>query len=246
MMPGATRCASLLLAAVTLMGGRAAAQSTCESPIGISPAKRWSPPLDRLITINTAQLTLREALDRLAAAGNVRLSYSSQLLTLGANVCIGFNSTTLGDALAAVLRGAAVEPISGGSDQIVLAPIRQRVAAPESLSAIEPVFALPHRGRDRPACRTCAVASANRSECRGRRSAGCAIERLGNAGIERHGARVVGLECQPDQPAHALRQHARRIVVRTQLAQDLHRRHRGREPAACCHGSRPTRSNASR
>src|SRR5688572_8156599 len=110
------------------------AQSQCE-PNPTASQKSWAPPLDRSITIGPAQVTLREALDRIAAAGNVKLSYSPQLLPLNTRVCVGYEGVVLGDALASLLHGAAVEPVTGGSDQIVLAPVRQAVAAPQSLLA---------------------------------------------------------------------------------------------------------------
>ncbi|MEX2283783.1 MAG: TonB-dependent receptor [Gemmatimonadota bacterium] len=120
----------------------AAAQSRCE-PASAAPQKPWAAPLDRTITIRTAQGTLREVLDRIAAAGQVRLSYSPQLLMLDAPVCIGYLNIALGDALAALLRGTAVEPVTGGTDQIVLAPVRHSLIAPVGLSMVVPIITLP-------------------------------------------------------------------------------------------------------
>jgi outer membrane receptor protein involved in Fe transport len=133
---------TLLSCAVAATFALPVSAQLCE-PNRTAAPKTWAPPLDRSITIGNAQLTLREALDRIAAAGRVKLSYSPQLLPLGSRVCIGYKSIALGDVLAAVLRGAAVEPVTGGSDQIVLAPVRQAAAAPQTPQAVEPVFSLP-------------------------------------------------------------------------------------------------------
>ena len=133
---------ALLLCAVAATIGVPVSAQLCE-PNRTTTHKSWAAPLDRSITIANAHLTLREALDRIAAAGSVKLSYSPQLLPLSSRVCIGYESIALGDVLAAVLRGATVEPVTGGSDQIVLAPVQQTVAAPQTLPAVEPVFSLP-------------------------------------------------------------------------------------------------------
>ena len=127
-------------------------------------------------------------------------------------------SIALGDVLAAVLRGAAVEPVTGGSDQIVLAPVRQGAAVPQTLQAVEPVFSLPP---------VVALVSANAPTQSTEPTAttvvsGADVSNRSNGSLREsqwRGARTLGLEFIAREPAHALWQHARRIVVRVECAQ---------------------------
>jgi outer membrane cobalamin receptor len=83
----------------------------------------WAVPLDRLVSFHAFQISLREALDRLAAAGRVRFSYSPELLPLDHVVCASFDSVPIGVVLTAVLDGTAVQPVVAG-DHVVLTPAR--------------------------------------------------------------------------------------------------------------------------
>ena len=82
----------------------------------------WSPPLDRLVSFHAYEISLREALDRLAAAGRLRLSYSAELLPLDRVVCASFDSTPVGMILSSVLQGTTVHPLVAAVDHVVLAP----------------------------------------------------------------------------------------------------------------------------
>lgn len=91
--------------------------------------QRWPSPLDRPVVLHGRDVSLRDALDRLAAAARIRLSYSGDLLPLDRAVCLAVDSVAAGDALTAMLRGMAVEPVVTGTDQVVLAPERASAAS---------------------------------------------------------------------------------------------------------------------
>ena len=87
-------------------------------------ARRWTPPLDRLVSLHERGVALRDALDRLAAAARVRLAYSAELLPLDRRVCVSYRSVPAGAALTELLEGSAVEPVVTDSDRVVLTSSR--------------------------------------------------------------------------------------------------------------------------
>jgi iron complex outermembrane receptor protein len=119
--------------AVMLPAATAAAQSVCAA--SAAPAVRvatrhWPSPLDRQVTLQGDNLTLRDGLNRLATVASVRLSYVAELLPLDRVVCLAYRSVATGEILADLLRGTSLEPIVAGSDQVVLAPVRRTAVAP--------------------------------------------------------------------------------------------------------------------
>lgn len=90
--------------------------------VGVASGRAWAPPLDRPVSLEGRDLSLRVALDRVAAAARVRLSYASDLLPLDRHSCVTFGAIPLGDALTALLDGVAMEPIAAGTDNVALAP----------------------------------------------------------------------------------------------------------------------------
>jgi iron complex outermembrane receptor protein len=121
---------SLALIVVVLSGAMlspasAIAQQNCGAPAAVSsPAPEWPAPLDRVIAIRVRNVSLRDGLDRVAVASRVRVSYSAELLPLDRLVCLSADSIAVGDALAALLSGTGVAPVTTGSDQVVLALVR--------------------------------------------------------------------------------------------------------------------------
>jgi iron complex outermembrane receptor protein len=107
----------------------ARAEPACASP-SARESRRWPAPLDRLVTLHNRDLALRDALDRLAAAARLRLSYSSELLTLDRRVCVAYDSVAAGSVLADLIDGSAVTPVVAGDDQVVLAPAARSAALP--------------------------------------------------------------------------------------------------------------------
>ena len=101
------------------------AAAACAAPAAAPGAtRRWAAPLDRVVTLTARESTLRDALDRLAAAGRFRLSYAAELLPLDRRVCPPSAALAAGDALVALVGDAAVEPVVVDADQVVLAPAR--------------------------------------------------------------------------------------------------------------------------
>ncbi|MBW7932553.1 MAG: TonB-dependent receptor plug domain-containing protein [Gemmatimonadaceae bacterium] len=92
-------------------------------------------PLDRRLSVQFRDVSLREALDRVMAVARVRISYSAELLPLDRSVRAAFDSTTVRAVLAELLRDVPVLPVVSGGTQIVLAPVRDvRVPAPPRLA----------------------------------------------------------------------------------------------------------------
>ena len=83
---------------------------------------RWAPPLDRLVTTHGADMSLRDALDRVAAIAKLHLSYSTELLPLDRVVCLAAVGTPVGRVLTDLLAGLNVAAVTMGSDQVVLTP----------------------------------------------------------------------------------------------------------------------------
>jgi outer membrane cobalamin receptor len=82
----------------------------------------WSPPLDRSITLRATNLSLREALDRVATAARIRLSYSAEQVPLDRAVCVSADAAPAGRVLADLLTGSNVSAVVVGTDQVVLTP----------------------------------------------------------------------------------------------------------------------------
>ena len=100
------------------------AAPTCERAPGAASrdARAWPSPLDRLVTLHSRDLALGDALNRLAAAARLRLSYSAELVTLDRRVCVSYDSVAAGTVLSDLLDGSMVSPVVAGDDQVVLAP----------------------------------------------------------------------------------------------------------------------------
>jgi iron complex outermembrane recepter protein len=113
-----------IVAFVTFDSQAAGAQSSCASSArGASgSADDWTGPLARKVSLHGREISLREALDRLAAAARVRLSYTAELLPLSRAVCLAYESAPVGTVLEDLLDGTALRPVAAGDDQVVLAP----------------------------------------------------------------------------------------------------------------------------
>jgi len=106
-----------------LASSSAGAQSTCSSSNAfLASVTTWSPPLDRRVSLHARDISLREALDRLATEGRIRLSYTTEAIPLDSRVCASFDTINLGEALSLLLRGAPVVPVTAGGENVVLAP----------------------------------------------------------------------------------------------------------------------------
>ena len=122
MTPGRAVAWGLALSAVAAPSARAAQGrgAACEAVRGTTGS--WTSPLTRHVSFHSPEISLREGLDGLAAASRIRLSYSSDVLPLDRRVCLSLDSVPVGDALAGLLHGFAVEPVVLSEDHVVLAP----------------------------------------------------------------------------------------------------------------------------
>ena len=112
----------------------ARAQQGC-TPSAAVAAPSWPSPLDRIVALQARNVALRDGLDRLAAAGNFRLSYSAELLPLDRRVCLSSGAVVAGDALLELLAGTGVEAVVTGGDQVALTPARASAKAPDEMTA---------------------------------------------------------------------------------------------------------------
>lgn len=105
------------------------AQQRC-APSMTALAQSWAPPLDRPVSLVATGLSLRDALDRTAAAARLHFSYSSDHLPLDREVCVEATDAPVGAVLSGLLAGTAMEPVPVGAEQVVLAPVA-RAAQPD-------------------------------------------------------------------------------------------------------------------
>lgn len=96
-------------------------------------------PLDRVVSINERDVSLRDALDRVAVASHVRLTYSADLLPSDRRVCLDLDRVSAGAALSELLRGTSLRPMAIDGDDVVLTPARPASVSeplPERLNTI--------------------------------------------------------------------------------------------------------------
>ncbi len=99
----------------------------------------WAPPLDRIVNLHVPEVSIREALDRLAVVAKIELSYSAELLPTGKRVCLALDRVPVGAVLESLLSGSALRSIVLGTTQVVLAPSRAGVVADgESSGGVAP------------------------------------------------------------------------------------------------------------
>jgi iron complex outermembrane receptor protein len=99
----------------------------------------WPAPLDRRINLIAQDVTLQQALDRVAESGGVRLSYSGELLPRDRRVCLTRQSVSIGEILTTLLAGTDLDPLAVGGDQIVLRRRPARERAPASTDSVHQV-----------------------------------------------------------------------------------------------------------
>jgi iron complex outermembrane receptor protein len=137
------RLASVAMATVAIAGSflvvsnEAGAQAICApaSRVSADPSPAGSDALSRVVTLHGRAVSLRDALDRLAAAARVRFSYAADLLDLSRPVCLEYQSATARQVLRDLLEGVPVRPIILGADQVVLTPY---VETTPSVTAAQP------------------------------------------------------------------------------------------------------------
>jgi outer membrane cobalamin receptor len=113
--------AALLMARTSFAEARGCVASSSDS--GPTTAGQWTAPLNRLITVHAADLSLRNALERVASAASLRFSYSAELLPLDRVVCLAADGVPVGKVLDELLVRTNVSAVPAGGDQVVLAPL---------------------------------------------------------------------------------------------------------------------------
>jgi len=131
---GSRARAGAVLLAFCLLGGPgserlAALGPPCVATPDSTARGSWTGALERPVSLRAPELSLREALDRIAARARVRLSYSAENLPLDRRVCVQLDGVPLGDALTRVLGEVPVRVVAVGADQVVLAPRPAEAAA---------------------------------------------------------------------------------------------------------------------
>lgn len=106
----------------------ATAEPDCRALASADVHRSWPVPLDRPVTLHARGLVLRDALDRIAEAAHLRLSYSPDGIPLDRGVCVSYDSVAVGEALSSVLAGTSLSPVPAGADQVVLAPVAAAMA----------------------------------------------------------------------------------------------------------------------
>jgi len=84
-------------------------------------AARAGSPLERRVSLHVSDMTLRDALDRVAALAQIRISYSGEVLPLDRRVSLARDSATVGELLQELLRGSSAAPVVLDDDHVVLA-----------------------------------------------------------------------------------------------------------------------------
>jgi outer membrane receptor protein involved in Fe transport len=89
-------------------------------------------PLGKRVTLHVRDVSLRDALDRLAIAAGVRISYSGDNLPLDRRVELARDTTSLGDVLRELLRLYPIDAVAVGGDHVVLTPRARTTPASDS------------------------------------------------------------------------------------------------------------------
>ncbi|WP_353267254.1 TonB-dependent receptor [Gemmatimonas sp.] len=121
----ASLVAGLLLPASAFAARLSTVEPACTKSVpSADRASLWAPPLDRVVTLRVTDVSVRDAVDRLASVAHLELSYSADLLPADRRVCLALDRVPVGAVLDLLLEGSALRPIVLGSTQVVLAPSR--------------------------------------------------------------------------------------------------------------------------
>ncbi len=121
----ASLVAGLLLPASAFGAPSSTVEPACTQSVpSADRASLWAPPLDRVVTLRVTDVSVRDAVDRLASVARLELSYSADLLPADRRVCLALDRVPVGAVLDLLLEGSALRPIVLGSTQVVLAPSR--------------------------------------------------------------------------------------------------------------------------
>ncbi len=109
------------------------AQRACDDAVVPVPREGWQAPLDERVRLTARDVSLREALDRLAAVSDVQLAYSVDVLPVDKRVCVAADRQPLGAVLAALLRNTGVQVLVVAG-RVVLSPGAVSVTSADPVS----------------------------------------------------------------------------------------------------------------
>jgi iron complex outermembrane receptor protein len=82
-----------------------------------------------MISITASDVSLRSAIDRVAAESNVQLSYSADLLPADKRICLDIERMSSGAVLTELLRGTSLRAIVLDANNVALTPVHQPAAS---------------------------------------------------------------------------------------------------------------------
>ncbi|MEP6990286.1 MAG: TonB-dependent receptor [bacterium] len=109
------------------------AQRACDAAVVPVPREGWQAPLNDRVRLNARDVSLREALDRLAAVSDVQLAYSVDVLPVDKRICVDADGQPLGAVLGALLRGTGVQVLVVAG-RVVLSPGAVSVTSADAVS----------------------------------------------------------------------------------------------------------------
>jgi hypothetical protein len=123
-----------LAGALALIFGKsttAFAMPSCLSRSNVlaSSQNGWEAPLDRIISVSVADVTLRDAIDLVASESKLQLSYSADLLPVGKRVCLSVDRMSAGSVLTELLRDTMLRAIVLDTNNVALTPVRGPVVS---------------------------------------------------------------------------------------------------------------------
>lgn len=111
--------------AMTALQTEAGPAPNCISRIPVrNRSSSWAAPLNRIVTIDVPEASLREVIDHIARAAKIELSYSNELLPNSRRLCVSFDRVPVGAALETLLAETTLRAVVSGTTQVVLAPSR--------------------------------------------------------------------------------------------------------------------------
>jgi iron complex outermembrane receptor protein len=136
-MQGSLRAVSVVAGALAAMAvvPSAGAQSSCvpaSRALSADATRSGAPLLEKRISVRAKSVTLREALDKVAAAADIRFSYSTETLPLGRPACLDYQSVSVARILSDLFEGVAVRAVAVSADQVALTPVQDEKPAPRS------------------------------------------------------------------------------------------------------------------
>jgi hypothetical protein len=118
------RLLALLAAGCALAAAPAGAQERGRPGVPLRDAIAGSAPLSRPVDVALEQVLLASALRRIAADAGLSLVYDPELPQLQRRVSLHARGIAVGDALAALLRGSALDLLVSPAGTLILVPVR--------------------------------------------------------------------------------------------------------------------------